>query len=574
MNNEISNLIRSKVDIVDIIGERIPLISRGKNFFGVCPFHEDSNPSLSVSRDKQIYKCFSCGATGNVFTFLMNYEHMDFRETLKLLGDKVGVSTGEVSVLKKSTKFDEAYSVYEFTTKYFQNNLSSSLGKEAKVYLDSRKLDDSIIKKFGIGLSLGNGNDLTNLLIGKGNNLSFLNKFGLSVDDKDIYNDRIMFPIADLSGKVVGFSGRIYKGNSSSKYVNTKETDIFKKGQLLYNYHIAKSEARINKSIIVMEGFMDVIRAASEGILNTVALLGTALTKDQIVNLKRLSNIIILCLDGDNPGINATIKIGDMLVKENLLVKVISLSDNDDPDTYILKHGGDSFKRLISNAVNFSDYKIDYLKKQVNLNSVEEKSKYINEVLTETALINDPIRVEIILKKLAKEFDIGYNTLEKRFAEINVNKEVNTMIEFKPRINKALNKYEKAAFQILYFMLNNEFAITKVMSSNIVFPNSLERVLASEISYFYTKYGYINIADFYTYVSLKEDLLNLLNKVLEYNKFDKTTEVELEEYFLVIKEYSHNQEIDRLTTLIKKEVDPIKQAEYANKIRNLRMDKR
>ena len=172
MNNDLANEIRSKTDIVDIIGERIPLVARGKNFFGVCPFHDDSNPSMCVSREKQIYTCFSCHATGNVYTFLMNYEHIDFREALKYLGDKVGVNVSSINIKKKSTKFDRLYEAYNFAVKYYQNNLSSTKGKLARSYLSNRGINDEAIKEFEIGLSLESRDDLTKLLVSKKYELS------------------------------------------------------------------------------------------------------------------------------------------------------------------------------------------------------------------------------------------------------------------------------------------------------------------------------------------------------------------------------------------------------------------
>ena len=181
VNNDLANTIRSKVDIVDIIGERIPLVARGKNFFGVCPFHDDTNPSMSVSREKQIYTCFSCHATGNVFTFLMNYEHIDFREALKYLGDRVGIETGSIKVPKKTTKYDKLYEAYKLSLKYYQNNLNSTLGKEAKAYLKNRQIDDNTIKEFEIGLSLDTNNDLTKLLTSKNYDLVTLNKIPFSM---------------------------------------------------------------------------------------------------------------------------------------------------------------------------------------------------------------------------------------------------------------------------------------------------------------------------------------------------------------------------------------------------------
>lgn len=572
MNNDLANEIRRKTDIVDIIGERIPLVARGKNFFGVCPFHDDSNPSMCVSREKQIYTCFSCHATGNVFTFLMNYEHIDFKETLRYLGEKVGVNVSGIQIKQKSNRFDKLYDAYKFSVKYFQNNLSSSIGKMAKSYLAGRGITDEIIKEFEIGLSLESRDDLTKLLMKKEYDLATLNRIGLSSDDHDIYNDRIMFPLYDVSGNVVGFSGRIYKDNGQNKYLNTKETEIFKKGEMLYHYHIAREECRLKKSVIVMEGFMDVIRASTIGVKNTVALMGTALTKEQIALIKRLSNNIILCLDGDGPGVKAATSIGEELLKQGVEVKVVMLPDNDDPDTFIIKYGADRFNGLIENAVNFSDFKIAKLKENVNFRSDEEKANYINAVLKETAKINDPIRVEVVLKRLAKEFDIGYNTLEMRFNDFKEEKVIPD-VHIEVPINKVVkkDKYSKAVEQILYFMLNNDWAISQVEKERLIFPSEETRVLSSEIIYYYKKYGVINVADFYTYIQDKENILVLLNSILASNYNEKTTKEELFEYFKVVREYGINQEIKRLTNLMKKEVDPLEQAKIVEKIRKLRI---
>ena len=572
MNNDLANEIRSKTDIVDIIGERIPLVARGKNFFGVCPFHDDSNPSMCVSREKQIYTCFSCHATGNVYTFLMNYDHIGFREALKYLGDKVGVNVSSINIQKKSTKFDKFYEAYNFSVKYFQNNLSSTKGKAARNYLSNRGINEATIKEFEIGLSLDTRDDLTKLLVNKKYDLGELNRIGLSSDDHDIYNDRIMFPLYNVSGQVVGFSGRIYNDNGQNKYLNTKETDIFKKGEMLYHYHIAREECRLQKSVIVMEGFMDVIRACTIGIKNTVALMGTALTNNQFNLIKRLSNNIILCLDGDEPGVHAMLSIGDHLLEQGVEVKVVVLPNDDDPDSFILKNGKDRFVGLIENALNFSDFKMQQLRKNVDFRSDEEKSNYINTVLKETVKINDSIRVEIVLKRLAKEFDISYNTLEKKFKDLSEFRET-VKEKTVPVINKVVKKtkYDKAVEQILYFMLNNDWVISQVEAERVVFPSEESRILSSEIIYYYKLYGNINVADFYTYVQDKEDILVLLNSILASNYNEETTKEELFLYFKVIREYRSNQEIKRLTNLMKKEVDPLEQAKIANKIRTLRM---
>lgn len=573
MNGQsLSNLIRSKVDIVDVIGERIPLVKKGKNFFCICPFHDDTNPSMSVSREKQIYTCFTCHATGNVFTFLMNYDKMSFPEALKYLGDKVGVDTKGVKLEKTESKFHKFYEMYDLTSKYYQNNLLSSYGEDARKYLSTRGLNKDIIKKFGIGLSLPNNNDLTELLVKKKYDIADLNKYGLSVNNYDIYKDRIMFPLFDINGKVIGFSGRIYKDIDEAKYINTKETPIFIKGEQLYNYHIAKESVRTSKYLIIMEGFMDVIRASTIGIDNCIALMGTALTREQMKLIKRLSNNITLCLDGDKPGQNAAYKIGEEFLKEGIEVKVVTLPNNDDPDSFILKEGKDRFLAYIENAENYNDYKIKVMKNNVNFNSDVEKSNYINKVLEELVNVNDEIRIEIILKRLAKEFDLGYNTLDKKFSELKKN---NKKIEIKKEpekvVSKRKNKYRQAIEQVIYYMLTNDWVISDVEKERLLLPEDDVRILVQEIIYYYKTFGVITVADFYTYIQSKKELLTVVDEILNSSYNDVVLKDELYLYFKVIREYSKKKQIERLEEKMNKEVDPLEQAKLADEIRKLRI---
>ena len=573
MNGQsLSNLIRSKVDIVDVIGERIPLVKKGKNFFCICPFHDDTNPSMSVSREKQIYTCFTCHATGNVFTFLMNYDKMSFPEALKYLGDKVGVDTKGVKLEKTESKFQKFYEMYDLTSKYYQNNLLSSYGEEARKYLTSRGLNKDIIKKFQVGLSLPNNNDLTELLVKKKYDIADLNKYGLSVNNYDIYKDRIMFPLFDISGKVIGFSGRIYKDIDEAKYINTKETPIFIKGEQLYNYHIAKESVRTSKYLIIMEGFMDVIRASTIGLDNCIALMGTALTHEQMKLIKRLSNNIILCLDGDKPGQSAAYKIGEEFLKEGIEVKVVTLPNNDDPDSFILKEGKDRFLAYIENAENYNDYKIKVMKNNVNFNSDVEKSNYINKVLQELVNVNDEIRIEIILKRLAKEFDLGYNTLDKKFSELKKNnKKVEIKKEPEKVVLKRKNKYRQAIEQVIYYMLTNDWVISDVEKERLLLPEDDVRILVQEIIYYYKTYGVITVADFYTYIQSKKELLAVVDEILNSSYNDVVSKDELYLYFKVIREYSKKKQIERLEEKMNKEVDPLEQAKLADEIRKLRI---
>ena len=570
--DNIANTIREKIDIVDIIGERLPLTKKGKNYWGICPFHDDNNPSMSVSRDKQIYKCFSCGAAGNVFNFIMNYDHMDFRDALVYLGNRCGVDVKGVRKSSSNTKFTKMYEAYDISLKYFVNNLNSGAGKKAREYLKNRKIDDKLIKKYEIGLSLANSNDLTNLLTKKSYDISMINEIGLSNDKHDVYNDRIMFPLHDTYGKCVGFSGRIYDSSSDSKYVNTKESPIFKKGEMLYNYHRVKEECRKKNYVIVMEGFMDVIRAGSVDINNCVALMGTSMTKEQLNLIKRLSSNIILCLDGDDAGVNATLKNGELFLNEGIEVKVINLPNPDDPDTYILNNGKDKFLSLIDNSILFNDFKLAKLKENVNFNKVSEKSDYINAVLKELAKSDDEIRIEIVLKDLEKEYNIGYNTLELQLEKYKkkISKKEVAITEVK-KSNRRKSKYEKALVSIIYYMLNNEWVIDEVKKAKLNILSNDYRITVTEIIYYYDTNGSINLADFYTYINDREDTKKVIDEVVN-NKLPEVIEKEvLYDYFEVVRDYCKKKEIDRLNDLISKEVDPLEQAKIADEIRKLRM---
>lgn len=578
-NTNIINEIRSKVDIVDIISSYLPLTQKGKNFFGVCPFHDDSNPSMSVSRDKQIYRCFSCGASGNVFNFIMDYEHVSFKEALMILSEKTGIEVKGLNLQKKTSKNDKLYEIYELAHKYYQNNMSSSYAKKAKEYLNNRHIDEAMIKEYKIGLSLDKQDNLTKLLISKGYDLKTLNDIGISNANKDIYMNRIMFPLYDLNGRVVGFSGRRYDGIKENKYVNTKGTEIFQKGDTLYNYHLAREFVRSKNQVIVMEGFMAVIRSKEAGIKNAVGLMGTAMTKEQANLIKRLSNNVVLSFDGDEPGRKACLDNGSELEKLGCQVSIVELDNGLDPDDYILKYGQDAFKNLVNNAITLSDYRIKRLKSNINLTSDLDKSKYINSVLEETSKIEDEIHQEFILKKLAKEFDISYNTLEKRLLsfldkkekeEIKKEEIIPTNVNEKTKIKK--DKYYLATYALLYYMILNKKCLNYYRDGKINFPNEDERFLASEISYYEQKYGIITVADFYTYLSDKEKLLNTLNKVLELDLEEELDDKTLNDYINTLKENQINQELKRLKKMIKEEPDVMIQAELAQKMAKLKQE--
>lgn len=570
MNQDLITKIRESTDIVEFISKYIPLVKKGKNYFGLCPFHNDNNPSLSVSREKQIYKCFVCGEAGNVFNFLEKYENISFYEAVKIIGDSVGINvSNKFKIEKKEDKNQVYYDMYDLANKFYQNNLFSNLGVDARNYLEKRKLDLETIKKFQIGLSLNNDKSLYNLLLNKGYSLEQINNSGLVRDNKDIYINRVIFPLNNVNGLINGFSGRIYHGENLNKYLNTSETPIFKKGENIYNYFNAKEETRRKKYVILMEGFMAVIRASTIGVTNCIATMGTSLTKEQITLIKRLTNTVYLCLDGDNAGVNATINNGKLLLDNNLSVKVIPLTDNLDPDDYIIKYGKDKFLSLIENALNYEDFKIRKMKDGVNFNSSEELSNYTNKVIQEISLVDDEIKREIMLKNLAKETNVWYNTLEKKLNELLSKKQVSKKVEVVLPKKAKKDKYEKTLQVIIYYMLTKKGVITLVENSQVYFPLDNYRMLSLEIIDYYMKYGSISIADFSSVV--KEELQKTFQEIICLDLDDNVSNQTILDYLKVINDYNVTLEIKRLEQMIMNEVDPIEQAKISNKIRNLKM---
>lgn len=561
------NEIRNKVDIVEIISNYIPLTQRGKNYFGVCPFHDDHSPSMSVSKEKQIFTCFSCGATGNVFTFVADYEHIGFYDAVRMLGNKVGYNLGNSKITKN--KNDEAYNIYKLSTKFYQNNLNTNLGKNAMEYLEKRKIDKETIKKFQIGLSIPKLS-LTDYLLNKQINLRKLVELGISNDNgTDLFVNRIMFPLYDLEGNIVAFSGRIYNTKDASKYINTKETSIFKKGTILYNYHNAKEMLKKNDSIIVMEGFMDVIRANTIGITNCVATMGTALTKQNATLLKKMANNIILCFDGDKAGEEATTNAINILKEIDVNPKVVRLEEELDPDEYILKYGADKFKTKIANPRNSIDFLMDIHKSDKNLADIEDISKYIDESIKDLSSVEDDVLVELTINKLSGEFNISYDILKNKYLNLknNAKKQNKEIIS----VNKPkLNQYDKAARTLVFYMLKDEKIINMVEKKITFFQDPNIRALSNEIISYYHKYNSLNIADFISYICSKEEEIKLFNEIMTLKLKDTYVEEEIEDYIKVINSYPLKNKVNELSKKIKDEKDPIKQASILSEILSLK----
>ena len=565
INNEVVNEIRNKTDIVDVISKYVNLTKKGKNYFGICPFHDDHSPSMSVSPDKQIYTCFSCGASGNVFTFVADYEKISFHEAVRLLGEKVDIEVGES--ITSDAKKDDYFDIYNIANKFYQNSLFTNLGKNAIEYLEKRNIDKETIKKFGIGLSIQKVS-LTDYLVNKKYSIDKLIDCGITNDNgHDIFINRIMFPIYDLNGNPVAFSGRIYNTRDIAKYVNTKETDKFKKGKILYNYHIAKEQLKKNDSIIIMEGQMDVIRASTIGINNCIATMGTALTKDHKNIIRNMANTIILCFDGDSAGEKATISAIELLEDTDANIKIVRLPDNMDPDEYILKNGKDSFLAQIKSASSLIDYKMELLKKSKDFSNIKDVSSYINSALKELVNEKDDIIIELNLKKISDNFNIEYKTIKDKYNKLIKNKKI-IIKEIKPKNN--YNKYDMAEKYLIYYMLKDTKVLNMVENRVGYFPNKNIRELSNEIIYYFHKYGIINVADFISYISDREEIRKTLQDIIAMNIKEDFQEKEIEDYIFVVNEYHKEERINNLNKKLKEEKDPLKQAEISMEIMKIR----
>ncbi|MBQ7239997.1 MAG: DNA primase [Bacilli bacterium] len=574
LTNEEINKIQKSADIVEIIGSYIDLVKKGKNYFAVCPFHDDHTPSMSVSKERGIYSCFTCHATGNVFKFIQDYENVSFLEAVKIVAEKSGI---ELDLdFKESSKYDSMYDAYELAIKYYQNNLKSSLGHNAHKYLNDRSLSDEIIDEFEIGYASKEMDTLTKLLIAKGYDEETLINSGLINRGKslyDLFRDRITFPIHNANGKPVAFSARIYeKKDDEAKYINTKETHIFKKGEILFNFHRARNEAKKLKKIILVEGQMDAIRVYASGIKNVVATMGTALTDYHVNLLKRLNVDIVLCFDADSAGEKATIAAGELLQKYGVTPHVCRLSMEKDPDEYIIKHGVDSFRNLIEHSMTFFEFKKKTFSNGKNLTKAEDISKYINSILEELKKSNDDILIEATINDLSKEYNISKDTLIKKFKSLDIkpyvsvkNKEEYKLKEKRKNLNNELCE------KLIFYMISDTKYIRLYQQELSYLPIDKYAEIASSVLAFYLKYNYINMADFIT----EERDSKYINDILEI--LDSNINLELIDNDFVgfiekIKEIQKKNKIDEEISTIKKTTDINEQLNLLDKLIKTKKD--
>jgi DNA primase len=417
---ELIEEIRINNDIVDVVSEYVKLERKGKDYFGLCPFHKEKTASFSVVATKQIFYCFGCGKGGNVIHFIMNAENLDFIESIKLLADRARIQLPEGdsnAEIEKAQLKKEVISINTEAAKFYFNILSSKNGEVGKKYLTNRKISENTIKKFGIGYSRDEWDLLYKHLLEKGFDEKNILKSGLILPNKnggfyDRFRSRVIFPIFDVRGNVIGFGGRVLDG-SMPKYMNSPETIVYNKGRNLYALNTAKNAGE--KRLIIVEGYMDVISLHQNGIINTVASLGTALTESQGRILKKYAEEVIISYDSDSAGQAATMRGLDLLNDLGCSVKVLIIPEGKDPDEFVSKNGSEEFRKLINNSISLVEYKIKILKKEISTETTEGKIKFLNKVADLLTKIDNSVEREMYIKKLAKDYEISEDSI---FSEI------------------------------------------------------------------------------------------------------------------------------------------------------------
>lgn len=565
--------IRQSVDIVDVIGNYLPLKKRGRNYLALCPFHDDSDPSLTISPEKQIYMCFVCGNGGNVFNFLKNYLKISYPEAIKMTASIGNVDISEYNLEKRvkpvDQKLEPLYKMHEEANKIYGHYLNTKLALAAKEYLTARKMDEKIIETFEIGFAPSN-----NVLKNAFEKMNFtpvaMYESGLVIEANqgyDRFNNRIMFPLHDATGRVVGFSGRIYQPNQNeSKYMNSPESKIFIKGEMLYNYHRVIEETRQAGFVIVNEGFMDVIALYKAGIKNAVAIMGTALTKGHTRLLKRLSKIVYLCLDGDQAGRKATIKAIDILVQEGFQVKVIDLPNDLDPDEFLEKKGVDELNSLINNPISSLQFKMNYYYELTNMDNYEERKNYLEVVASEICKLDDEIDQDYYISQLEKKSGFSKEIISRLVSKKSSIKiaQQSTYVPYKQSI-RLIDKYSRAERDLLYYMMNDKnVAMMYEAKAGFMF-NDNYRIIASYIVDYYRHEIVLEIADLISSID-DENLVKNIVEISQLNlpKLNDTSAID--DYINIIKEKTVKIKIEELTKALKDTYDPKQKAQILKEI--------
>jgi len=411
--------IRGATDIVEYIGTFVRLKKRGKNYIGLCPFHSEKTPSFNVSPDKGMYYCFGCSRGGDVIKFVMEWEKATYVEAIEILAERAGITIVRTEEsLQSASETEKLYSACSFAAKTFYRNLmKTDEGNFALKYFQSRGFSDKTITGFGLGYSLRGWDALVKQAGDEGIKPEYLEKVGLARkrDDGgyyDAFRGRAMFPIFSTTGRVIAFGARkLYDDDTLGKYINSSETPIYHKSKILYGLHQAKEAIREKDSAILVEGYADLISVFQSGIHNVVASSGTALTVEQIQLIARYTKNVIFVYDGDSAGVSAMTRGVDLILENNLDVRVAELPQGDDPDSYVRKKGADGFQEVLSKAVTFVDFKANALRREGKLDSPEGKAEAVRTLVQTIAKIKDPLRQTFFIKDVAEKYKLYESAL-------------------------------------------------------------------------------------------------------------------------------------------------------------------
>lgn len=452
--------IKNRADVLDVVSDVVQLKQRGRNYFGLCPFHDEKTPSFSVNPAKGIFHCFGCGKGGNAVTFIMEHENIEYVEALKRLAERYGI---EISWEKGDDDFQKGetallYELHEIAKNYFVTRLNSETGKNALDYLALRGFDSTTLEHFSVGFAPNQWDGLIKTLNLKKFSSKVIDKSGLFIrkDDRflDRFRNRIMFPICNVTGRIVAFGGRTMDKDEPAKYMNSPETPIYFKSGTLYGLEHSKTAIQQEKEAIIVEGYTDYLRFYAAGIKNVVAGSGTALNFHHARLLKRFTTSTVLCYDGDNAGQKAAERAGFMLLKEGFDVRVIRLPEKDDPDSFIKEQGAEAFRKLRDESPAFINFYIENNRSE--LKTTASKSQFVDTLVREISEVNNPVARDFIIKEIADELQLKEERIQSQIRNLYRRKRSGTD-ERKPEQNTTLQistVTDKAEYELLKLLLS------------------------------------------------------------------------------------------------------------------------
>ena len=579
IDEELVKTVLKATDIVKVVSSYLNVTKKGKNYVAVCPFHDDTNPSLSINPEKQIFKCFVCGTGGSAISFVQKYERINFIEAVKKVADFSGIHDPRLEAKTYVKKVDETkeplYKCLHDLTLYYQYALNTPEGKDGLDYFEKRHLDDSLRHKFLLGYAFNDGKATIEFLQSKGHSLKTIEDIGIASMLAGSYFDknqgRVIFPICDEDGNVIGYSARRIKDSQEAKYVNSPETKLFHKSSVLYNYHIAKEKARINGYIYVCEGFMDVFALAKIGIDSAVAIMGTALTNEHIAMLRKLNVEIRLCLDGDLPGQTAMMKASKQLADAGLSIRIVNNQNSPkDPDEILNEDGPEALKSYLNNLTGRIDFALNYYKNSNTLKTNEQKKQLIKQFLPILLSLKSALDVDNYLRKLSgiTGYDVESlrDLLEKARSQKVIEQDpVEVMRDFHPE-RKMLRRLELAERELLYQMINNPAAVVYYEQKIDGFYDEVYRQIANFIIDYANNNPEFSAIDLISALEIsqeegKEEMMNeMTNLFLEKNHPKECTDTLLENLCASISEEKQKIFEDDMLEQSIEGKDPLEQA--------------